>query len=137
VVGFAGPGRRTLWWVCATIRTAHGRRSPDMSNAFRTTATKPVPMDSARKTAFVAGALYLITFVASIPAVFLLDPVLKHQDYIVSAGADTQVLLGGFLDLVNAFACIGTAVALFPVIKRQNEGVALGFVTARVMEAAI
>ena len=44
---------------------------------------------------------------------------------------------GAFLDLVNALACIGTAVALFPVVRRQNEGVALGFVTARVMEAAI
>jgi hypothetical protein len=62
---------------------------------------------------------------------------LDDPDYIVSSGADTQVLLGSFLDLVNAFACIGTAVALFPVVKRQNEGVALGFVTARLMEAAI
>jgi len=94
-------------------------------------------MDSVRKTAFVAGALYLITFITAIPAVFLLEPVLKHPDYIVSSGADTQVLFGGLLDLVNAFACIGTAVSLFPVVKRQNEGVALGFVTARVMEAAI
>ena len=108
-----------------------------MTNAFPTTVTKRVPMDSVRKTAFVAGALYLITFITAIPAVFLLEPVLKHPDYIVSSGADTQVLFGGLLDLVNAFACIGTAVSLFPVVKRQNEGVALGFVTARVMEAAI
>lgn len=94
-------------------------------------------MSSMRKTALVAGALYLITFISAIPAVFLLGPVLDNPDYIVSSGVDSQVLLGGFLDLVNAFACIGTAVALFPVVKRQNEGVALGFVTARVMEAAI
>jgi hypothetical protein len=90
-----------------------------------------------RKTALVAGVFYLITFVSAIPAVFLLGPVLDSPDYIVSSGADTQVLGGAFLDLVNAFACIGTAVALFPVVRRQNEGVALGFVTARVMEAAI
>jgi len=106
--------------------------------AVRTTATKGVPMTSLRKTALVAGVFYLITFIAGIPPVlFLLGPVLDNPDYIVSSGADTRVLWGGFLDLINALACIGTAVALFPVVKRQNEAVALGFVTARVMEAAI
>ncbi len=94
-------------------------------------------MDSARRTALVAGLFYLITFAAAIPAVFLLAPVLNHPDYIVSAGADTRVLWGCFFDLVNALACIGTAVALFPVVRRQNEAVALGFVTSRMLEAAI
>lgn len=94
-------------------------------------------MNTTRRTALVAGIFYLITFVASIPAVFLLAPVLDNADYIVSAGADTRVLWGCFLDLVNALACIGTAVALFPVVKRQNEAVALGFVTSRMLEAAI
>lgn len=103
----------------------------------QTTPTKRVPMDSLRKTALVAGTFYLITFIASIPALFLIAPVLDNPDYIVSSGSDTRVILGSFLDLVNAVACIGTAVALFSVVKRQNEGVALGFVTSRVMEAAI
>ena len=94
-------------------------------------------MDSLRKTAFIGGALYLITFISSIPAVFLLAPVLDNPDYIIGSGNDTSVLLGCFLDLINAFACIGTAVALYPVVKRQNGAVALGFVTSRVMEAAI
>ena len=94
-------------------------------------------MHSLRKTALIAGALYLITFVSSIPAAFLIDPVLNDPNYIVSSGADTRVLWGCFLDLINAIACIGTAVTLFPVVKRQNEAVALGFVTARVFEAAV
>ena len=102
-----------------------------------TTATKRAPMDSMRKTALVAGVLYLITFISSIPAVFLLDPVLSNPNYIVGAGADTQVIGGAFLDLVNAIAAIGTAVALFSVVRRQNEGFALGFVTARIFEAAV
>ena len=102
-----------------------------------TTATKRAPMDSMRKTALVAGVLYLITFITSIPAVFLLDPVLSNPNYIVGAGADTQVIGGAFLDLVNAIAAIGTAVALFSVVRRQNEGFALGFVTARMFEAAV
>src|SRR6478672_13754144 len=98
---------------------------------------KRVPMDSLRKTALVGGGLYLITFISSIPAVFLLAPVLDDPDYILGSGSDTQVLLGCFLDLINAFACVGTAVALYPVVKRQNGSAALGFVTSRVMEAAI
>jgi Domain of unknown function (DUF4386) len=93
---------------------------------------------SLRKTALIAGVLYLITFAAGIPpAAFLLSPVLDDPNYIVSAGADNQVLFGAFLDLVNALACIGTAVALFSVVKRQHEGFALGFVTTRIFEAAV
>jgi hypothetical protein len=89
-------------------------------------------VDSTRKTALVAAVFYLITFAASIPAVFLLDPVLNNADYIVGSGADTRVLCGCFLDVVNAPACTGTAVALFPAVRRQNEAVALGFVTSRI-----
>jgi len=90
-----------------------------------------------RKTALIAGVLYLITFVSSIPAVFLIAPAVNDPQYILGPGADTRVLLGCLLDLINALACIGTAVTLFPVVKRQNEAVALGFVTARVFEAAV
>lgn len=105
----------------------------------RATTTKRVPMDSLRKTALVAGGLYVITFAASIPALLLIRPVLDNPaDYITSSGAsDPRVLWGSFLDVVNALACIGTAVALFSVVKRQNEGVALAFVASRVLEAAI
>jgi hypothetical protein len=98
--------------------------------------TTPVT-GSARKTALVAGALYLITFAASIPALILIGPVLNHTDYIVSTGADTRVIWGCILDIVNAFAAVGTAVTLFPVVRRQNEAGALGFVTSRLIEAAV
>jgi hypothetical protein len=94
-------------------------------------------MDSERRTALVAGVLYLITFASAIPAVFLLDPVLSDPAYIVGPGADARVRFGAALDLVNALACIGTAVALFSVVKRQHEGFALGFVTTRIFEAAV
>src|SRR2546430_8961277 len=100
----------------------------------RTTATKRVPMDSLRKTALVAGALYLLTFV-SIPTLFLYVPV-HDPKYIVGPGPDTGVVFGGILEMIVALAGIGTAVALYPVVKRQNEGVALGFVGSRVLEAA-
>jgi len=106
-------------------------------HTMKTIPAKRVPMDSLRKTALIGGGLYLITFISSIPAWFLLAPVLDNPDYILGSGSDTQVLLGCFLDLINAFACIGTAVALYPVVKRQNGSAALGFVTSRVIEAAI
>lgn len=95
------------------------------------------PMGSPRKVALVGGAFYLLTFLASIPALFLIGPVLDDPSYIVSSGADAQVTLGASLDLVNALACIGSAVALFPVLKRHSEALALGFVTTRMFEAAV
>jgi hypothetical protein len=71
-----------------------------------------------------------------IPRALLYDPVLNDPDYIVGAGADNRVFLGAFLELLLIIANIGTAVALFPILKRQNESVALGYVTARVVECA-
>jgi hypothetical protein len=92
---------------------------------------------SLRKTALVAGVLYLVTFIAGIPPSFLYDPLLKGPSQALSVGSNDQILLGAFLDLVTAMAGIGTAVALFSVIKRQHEGAALGFVTTRVIEGAV
>ena len=104
----------------------------------RTARTSGIPTDPLRRTAFVAGALYLATFASSIPARFyFLDPVLSDPEYVLGSGGDTRVVAGGVLDMVNALACIGTAVVLFTVVKRQNETLALGFVTSRVLEAAI
>jgi len=90
-------------------------------------------MSPFRKTALVAGALYLLTFV-SIPTLALYGSV-KGANYILGAGPDTGAIFGGILEIIVALACIGTAVALYPVVKRQNEGVALGFVGSRVLEA--
>jgi hypothetical protein len=89
-----------------------------------------------RKTALVAGIFYLITFI-SIPTLALYSQVKNHPDWILSSSGHTGVLAGGFLELIVALAGIGTAVTLYPVVKRQNEGVALGFVTARVLEGCM
>jgi len=112
----------------------------DMATTARTPATKPlakgVPMSPARKTALVAGIFYLITFI-SIPTLALYGPVKNHRDWILSPGGHTAVLVGGFLEVIVALACIGTAVTLYPVVKRQNEAAALGFVATRVLEAGM
>ncbi len=87
-----------------------------------------------RKTSLAAGVLYLLTFV-SMPTLVLYAPV-KTANYILGAGPDTGALVGVILEIVVALAGIGTAVALFPVLKRQNEGLALALVGNRVLEAA-
>jgi len=88
-----------------------------------------------QKRARVFGVLYLITFVTSIPALLLYETVLRHPvSYIAGAGHDKQVLLGVLLELLLIIANIGTAVVIFPVVRRQNEELALGYVTARLVE---
>ena len=93
-------------------------------------------MNSTRKTALVAGIFYLVSFI-SIPTLFLYDSLKNHPDFIISSGTNTGVLWGGLLEVVVALAGIGTAVTLFPVVRRQNEGMALGFVAIRTLEAAM
>jgi hypothetical protein len=81
------------------------------------------------------GVLYLITFVTSIPALALYETVLRHPvAYIAGAGHDTQVLLGALLELLLIIANIGTAVVIVPILRRQNEEGAIGYVTARLIE---
>ena len=90
-----------------------------------------------QKIARVTGVLFLITYITSIPAFFVFyPPVLDDPRYIVGGGADTSVSLGAFLELVLIIANIGTAVVLWPVLKRVNEILALGYVMARVVECA-
>jgi hypothetical protein len=94
-------------------------------------------MSATRRLALIAGVLYLITFVTSIPTLALKAPVLNDPDFILGAGGTTGVLWAGWLEVILAFACIGTALALYPVTRRHSEPAALGFLAARVLEAAI
>jgi Domain of unknown function (DUF4386) len=88
-----------------------------------------------RRTARIFGALFLLTFVTSIPALALFQPVLDDPaGYVASAGSDNRIFFGAFLELLLIVANIGTAVVLFPLVKRQDEALALGYVTARVVE---
>ena len=89
---------------------------------------------SARKIALAAGVLYVLTFV-SIPSIALYAQV-KSANYITGAGPDTAAIIGGILEIIVALAGIGTAVVLFPVLKKQNETLALGLVAARVLESS-
>jgi hypothetical protein len=93
-------------------------------------------MDSTRKTALVAGLFYLTSFI-SIPSLALYGIVKNDPSFIISAGNDTGILVGGFLEMIVALAGIGSAIALFSVIKRQHEGFALGLVATRLFEGGV
>jgi hypothetical protein len=91
-------------------------------------------MDSTRKTALAVGVLFILTFITSIAGVIAYGPVLSDPNYITGAGADTRVFIGAFLELFLIITNIGCAVVLFPLLKRTNEGLALGYVAARLVE---
>jgi Domain of unknown function (DUF4386) len=91
-------------------------------------------MNSLRKRSLAAGVFYLLTFV-SIPTLALYSSV-RAPDFIVGPGPDTPVFVGAILEMIVALAGIGTAVALYPVVKRQGQARALGFVASRTLEAA-
>jgi hypothetical protein len=97
---------------------------------------RPVSAAESRRISMTFGALYLITFATSIPALWLYQPVLDNPaGYIAGAGHDNRVLLGAFLELLLIIANIGTATVVFPLLKRANEICAVSYVTARVMES--
>ena len=89
---------------------------------------------SHRRTSLTAGTFYLLTFV-SIPTLALYRPV-KRANYILGSGPDTSAIVGGILEIIVAIAGIGTAVVLFPILKKQSESAALGLVAARIVESA-
>jgi hypothetical protein len=95
-------------------------------------------MTSDRRIALAAGVLFIVTFITSIPALYLFQPVLDDPaGYIAGSGADnTRIFVGASLELLLIVANVATAVVLFPILKRQNELLALGYVTARLVESA-
>jgi len=88
-----------------------------------------------RRIAFVTGILFLITFATSIGALALYQPVLDDPvGYVAGGGSDHRIVFGAFLELLLIIANIGTAVVVYPILKRQNAILALSYVTARIVE---
>jgi hypothetical protein len=95
-------------------------------------STKVMPTH--RKISLTAGLLYLLTFV-SIPSLALYTSA-KSSNYILGSGSDNSAIIAGVLEIIVALAGIGTAVVLFPILKKQNESAALGLVAARILESS-
>ena len=83
----------------------------------------------------VFGVLFLITYATSIGALALFQSVLDDPaGYIAGDGKDSQIYLGAFLELLLIISNVGTAVVLYPIVRRQNELLAIGYVAARIIE---
>ncbi|MHC1559072.1 DUF4386 domain-containing protein [Actinomycetospora sp. C-140] len=94
--------------------------------------------DTTRRIALAAGLLYLVTFAASIPQLALFaDLVADPAGFVLTPGSNTAVLWGSWLEVITALSGVGTALALYPVTRRVSRIAALGFVTSRVVEAAM
>ena len=94
-------------------------------------------MEALRKPGRIAGLWFIATFVFSIPAVLLYKPVLNHADYILGGGLDARISMGALLEILLAISNIATAVVFYPVLKRVNRAVALGYVASRTIESAV
>lgn len=103
-----------------------------------TTRTATTTVGTHRKTATLVGALYILAAVTSIAALVQYAPILSHPGY-VTAGSPhvTQVASGAFLEVILAFSLIGISAAMFPIVKKYNDGVALGFACFRLLEATV
>ena len=104
------------------------------TTATATRSKGEIKVNPTRKIALIVGVLFFLTFVTSIAAVFFYGPVLTDPNYVIGAGADSRVFVGAFLELLLIITNMGCAVVLFPLLKKQNETIALGYVVARLVE---
>ncbi|WP_258073566.1 DUF4386 domain-containing protein [Arthrobacter sp. 08Y14] len=91
-------------------------------------------MQASNRTARIAGILFVLTFISAITGAALYAPLLTNPDYLTGPGADTRILLGAVCELVLIITNIGTAVVLFPVLRRYSETAAIGYLAARIVE---
>lgn len=104
---------------------------------FTTTRSTTAPMDADRKATFAAGLFYIATFLFSIPALGLYGGAIDDPSWVLGVGSDSGVLWGGLFEVLTGLTGIGTAVAVYPIIKRYGPSRAVAFVGSRVLEAAI
>lgn len=94
-------------------------------------------MTSNRKTALLAGVFFVVAAAAAILGLALYGPVLDDTGFVTGSGSESQVLMGAFFEVLVAISVVGTAVTLYPVVRRHGEGLAIGYVAGRVLEATV
>lgn len=95
-------------------------------------------MDSNRKNEIIVGVLFILATVTAITGLALYQPVLNDPDYIIKGSAnETQVIWGAFCELILAFSVIGTSIMMYPILNKENESIAIGYVCFRLLEASI
>ena len=91
-------------------------------------------MNADRKIAILAGVLYFLGIIAG---VFSMVPVIDIPDYLVQISANAgQVNSGAFFQFLMTAAHVGMAITLYPILKKHNESLALGYVGSRLIAAA-
>lgn len=94
-------------------------------------------MTTTRKIGKIAAVLYFITWITSIVGLAFYGPILKHSDYLSGSVSNSHLLTGAFLEIILAIANIGTAIAIYPIVRRAGESLAIGYVALRTLEAAV
>lgn len=95
-------------------------------------------MDSNRKIAIIVGVLFITAMVAGMLRYFLLDTILDAPDYLSNVSAnENRVIIGTTSFFINAVALAGIAIVIYPILKKHNEALALGYVGARIVEAVL
>ena len=89
-------------------------------------------MDTNRKTAIIVGVLFIIGTVAGILSVVFYGPILNGPDYLIKVSAnENQIIIGALFVLTMGFALAMVPVMMFPIFKKHNEALALGYVVFR------
>ena len=95
-------------------------------------------MNTHRKTAIIVGVLFIIATVAYSIGVYLIESLIDDPDYLINVSEnETQVIIGALLVLIDAVAVAGIAVVIYPILKKHNEALALGYVGARIVEGVL
>jgi Domain of unknown function (DUF4386) len=107
---------------------------PDSRHEAAAVAQSPQQRQRAR----IAGWLMALTFVTAIPAALILyEPILNETDYILGSGDDTRITIGALLEIFLMIGNVGTAVVMFPILRRYSETLSLSYVASRTIEATI
>jgi hypothetical protein len=95
-------------------------------------------MNSNKKTARIVGVLFITATVAYSLGVILLDPILGGSDYLTKASEnENQVIMGALLVLIDSVAVAGIGIVIYPILKKHNEALALGYAGARIVEGVL
>jgi hypothetical protein len=121
-----------------TAKSSEGR-TPSLAGSGQARADEGLraPTPAEQRTARIMGAWFLGTFVFSIPAFAFYDPLLDHAEYVVGGGHDTRIGVGALLEICLSVSGIATAVVIFPIVKRVNESMALGYIASRTVESIL
>jgi Domain of unknown function (DUF4386) len=96
-----------------------------------------LPSPEQQQRARIFGVLMALTFITAIAGLIFYDPVLNDADYVLGDGADTRIAAGALSEILLAITAIGTAIVLWPIVRRQSETLALSYVASRIVESTV